>query len=41
MGALNVELSPEEIAYLEELYQPHPIVGALPRGYKYKASRNG
>ena len=41
VGALNVELSPEEIAYLEELYQPHPIVGALPRGYKYKASRNG
>lgn len=41
VGALDVTLDPEEIAYLEELYKPHPIVGALPRGYKYKASRNG
>lgn len=27
--ALNVKLSPEDIAYLEEMYVPHPIVGAI------------
>ncbi|HSE41139.1 MAG TPA: aldo/keto reductase [Acidobacteriota bacterium] len=25
--ALNIELTPQEISYLEELYQPHPILG--------------
>ena len=29
VGALNVTLTPEEIAYLEEPYAPHPIVGAI------------
>ncbi|WP_040193698.1 aldo/keto reductase [Clostridium culturomicium] len=28
-GALNLTLTPEEINYLEELYVPHKIVGAL------------
>ena len=28
-GALDVILSDEDIAYLEELYVPHPIVGAI------------
>lgn len=28
-NALNVKLSPEDIAYLEEMYVPHPIVGAI------------
>ena len=28
-GALDVKLSGEDIAYLEELYVPHPIVGAV------------
>ena len=27
VGALSVELSPEEVVYLEEPYVPHPIVG--------------
>jgi len=25
--ALDITLTPEEIAYLEELYVPHPVVG--------------
>lgn len=29
VGALNVKLAPEDVAYLEELYMPHRIVGAL------------
>lgn len=29
-GALDIALSDEDIAYLEELYVPHNIVGALP-----------
>lgn len=28
-GALNVRLKAEGIAYLEECYVPHPIVGAI------------
>ena len=28
-GALDISLSQEDIAYLEELYIPHKIVGAL------------
>ena len=27
VGALTVHLTPEEVAYLEEPYVPHPIVG--------------
>jgi aryl-alcohol dehydrogenase-like predicted oxidoreductase len=30
--ALVVKLSPEEIAYLEEPYVPHPLVGLIPYG---------
>lgn len=28
-GALNIRLTAEDIAYLEECYVPHPIVGAI------------
>ncbi|WP_330622322.1 aldo/keto reductase [Roseburia sp. MSJ-14] len=28
-GALRVQLTPGEVAYLEEMYVPHPIVGAI------------
>ena len=28
-AALNVKLTAEDVAYLEELYVPHPIVGAI------------
>lgn len=28
-GALQIQLTPEEVAYLEEMYVPHPIVGAI------------
>ena len=29
VGALSVTLTPEEVAYLEEPYVPHRVVGAL------------
>lgn len=29
VGALNVKLTEDDLAYLEELYVPHPIVGAI------------
>lgn len=29
VGALNIDLTKEEIAYLEEPYTPHPVVGAI------------
>ena len=29
VGALNVRLTDEDIAYLEEMYVPHPVVGAV------------
>lgn len=29
VGALDIKLSTEDVAYLEELYVPHPIVGAI------------
>lgn len=29
VGALNVKLTDEDIAYLEEMYVPHPVVGAV------------
>ena len=28
-GALDVQLTGEDVAYLEECYVPHPIVGAI------------
>lgn len=28
-GVLEVKLTPEDLAYLEEMYVPHPIVGAI------------
>jgi aryl-alcohol dehydrogenase-like predicted oxidoreductase len=30
--AVSVQLSPEDIAYLEEPYVPHPVVGLIPYG---------
>ena len=33
-GALDIELTAEDTAYLEELYLPHKIVGALPAADK-------
>ena len=30
VGALDIDLKPEEVAYLEEPYRPHAVVGALP-----------
>ena len=30
--SLSVQLTPEDIAYLEEPYVPHPIVGLIPYG---------
>lgn len=38
LGCLDVTLTPDEIKYLEELYVPHPVVGAVPKGFVYKAS---
>jgi aryl-alcohol dehydrogenase-like predicted oxidoreductase len=32
VGSLSVQLTPEEVEYLEELYVPHPIVGLIPYG---------
>lgn len=32
VGALSVKLSPDEMAYLEEPYVPHPLVGLIPYG---------
>jgi aryl-alcohol dehydrogenase-like predicted oxidoreductase len=32
VNALSVELSSEDVAYLEEPYVPHSIVGAIPQG---------
>ena len=29
VGALNIKLTQEDIAFLEEPYVPHPIVGAV------------
>lgn len=30
--SVDIQLSPEEIAYLEEPYVPHQVVGAFARG---------
>jgi aryl-alcohol dehydrogenase-like predicted oxidoreductase len=37
--ALSVELTPEEMAFLEEPYVPHPIVGLIPYGGQLLSSR--
>jgi hypothetical protein len=29
VGALNIKLTAEDVSYLEELYVPHKIAGAL------------
>ena len=38
VASLDVTLTEEEIHYLEELYQPHKIVGAMKRGQVTKLS---
>ena len=30
--SVKIKLSPEDIKYLSELYQPHPNMGAMPKG---------
>jgi aryl-alcohol dehydrogenase-like predicted oxidoreductase len=37
--ATSVELTPEDIAYLEEPYVPHPIVGLIPYGGQLLSAR--
>jgi 1-deoxyxylulose-5-phosphate synthase len=37
--ALSVRLSPEEMAYLEEPYVPHPLVGLIPYGGQLLSAR--
>jgi aryl-alcohol dehydrogenase-like predicted oxidoreductase len=32
VGSLSVQLTPDEVEYLEEPYVPHPIVGLIPYG---------
>lgn len=32
VGALPVQLTPEDLTYLEEPYAPHPVVGLIPYG---------
>jgi aryl-alcohol dehydrogenase (NADP+) len=27
VAALEIRLSPDELSYLEEIYQPHPVLG--------------
>ena len=29
VGALSVKLTPEDVAYIDELYIPHAVVGAI------------
>jgi aryl-alcohol dehydrogenase-like predicted oxidoreductase len=41
VGAVNVVLTEEEKDYLEDLYVPHPIVGAMSKEDRYKASSKG
>ena len=38
VAGLDVVLTDEEVRYLEELYKPHPIVGAMRRGQVTKLS---
>jgi aryl-alcohol dehydrogenase-like predicted oxidoreductase len=37
--AVSVQLSPEEMAYLEEPYVPHPVVGLIPYGGQLLSAR--
>lgn len=37
--ALSVKLSPEDMAYLEEPYVPHPLVGLIPYGGQLLSAR--
>ena len=33
--ALKIKLTPEDIEYLEEMYVPHPVVGAIRKNPEY------
>jgi aryl-alcohol dehydrogenase-like predicted oxidoreductase len=37
--SLSVQLTPEEVAILEEPYVPHPIVGLIPYGGQLLSAR--
>jgi len=37
--SLSVQLTPEEVAYMEEPYVPHPIVGLIPYGGQLSSAR--
>jgi len=37
--SLSVQLTPEDVAYLEEPYVPHPIVGLIPYGGQLLSAR--
>jgi aryl-alcohol dehydrogenase-like predicted oxidoreductase len=37
--SLSVQLTPEEVTYLEEPYVPHPIVGLIPYGGQLLSAR--
>jgi aryl-alcohol dehydrogenase-like predicted oxidoreductase len=37
--SLSVQLTPEDVAYLEEPYVPHPVVGLIPYGGQLLSTR--
>lgn len=37
--SLSVQLTPEEMAYLEEPYVPHPVTGLIPYGGQLLSAR--
>jgi len=39
VGSLSVRLTPEDVAYLEEPYVPHPVVGLIPYGGQLLSAR--
>jgi len=39
VASLSVQFTPEEMAYLEEPYVPHPVVGLIPYGGQLLSAR--
>jgi aryl-alcohol dehydrogenase-like predicted oxidoreductase len=37
--SVDVQLGPDDIAYMEEPYVPHPLVGLIPYGEQLLSSR--
>jgi hypothetical protein len=37
--SVDVQLEPEDIAYMEEPYVPHPLVGLIPYGGQLLSAR--